>query len=88
MTPELPLAEQRRRLREEMAQQRSRLALRLGTVGRTPGRYPRSHTVRWLMSEPELIAGLVSRVAGKRAARAMPAVLLLARFLRSSLSRP
>jgi hypothetical protein len=82
----VPLAEQRRLLREQLGAHRLRLAGQLAPAGNARGDYPRSVTVRWLIQEPELVARVVERVAGGRVAAAVPAVLVLIRFLRSAIA--
>jgi hypothetical protein len=81
---ESPLAAQRRLLLEQMGTQRVRIAHQIAAAGGAHGGFPRSVTVRWLMQEPELVTKLVGRVAGGRIASAVPATLLLIRFLRSA----
>ena len=81
------LAGQRHALREQLRVQRQTLALELTAAGGTGARYPRSVTMRWLIREPELVAKLAGQVVGGRIAAAVPAVLILARFLRSAIAQ-
>jgi hypothetical protein len=82
------LAEQRRLLRDELGAQRQRLAQQLAAAaaGGLGSGYPRSVTMRWLMDEPALVTKLVQRLVGARVAGAVPAVLAVARFLRSAVA--
>jgi hypothetical protein len=82
----VPLAEQRRLLRAQLGTQRQRLSDQLAAAGRPREGFPRSVTVRWLIREPELVSRLVGGIAGRRVAAAMPSVLLLVRFLSTSIA--
>lgn len=81
------LAGQRYALREQLRVQRQVLALELAAAGGTGGSYPRSVTMRWLIREPELVAKLAGQVVGGRVAAAIPAVLILVRFVRSAIAQ-
>lgn len=78
--PTPTLAEQRRQLREQLATQRVALAAQMAAAD-TPGTYPRSLTMRWLM--PVLAATLARRFAGARVAAAVPVLLTLGRMWRA-----
>jgi hypothetical protein len=59
------LREQRELLRLRLREQRQRIALRIDPPAETPGEYPRSKTMRFLMQRPQLLATLGSIVAAK-----------------------
>lgn len=79
-----PLNERRRVLRKQLVDQRQRLASQFAAGGVAGDAYPRSITMRWLIREPELVMRLVKRVVGRRVGSALPTVLALSRFLRST----
>jgi hypothetical protein len=81
---EIPLAEQRRALREQLGAQRVRLARDLADGGAGGGGFPRSVTLRCLIQEPELVARVVRQVVGGRVVAAIPAALSLLRLVRSA----
>jgi uncharacterized membrane protein YqjE len=63
------------------AASRAELSRHLAVLDGTDHGFPRSVAMRWLIREPELVARLVERVAGARAARALPAALIAVRLL-------
>lgn len=86
--PELPLAEQRRALREKMREQRQLIAEQLGPAPDANGSYPRSKTMRFLTQRSGLVATLLAEGAaflvGARYAKSMTAVMALARIVRAA----
>ncbi len=88
---QVPLAEQRRALRERMLAQRELIAARLGPAQDDGDTYPRSRTMRFLRKRPArllaLLAGLAALLAGARNAKFIAAVAAMTRFLRSDPTR-
>lgn len=86
--PELPLAEQRRALREKMREQRQLIAQQLGPAPDADGSYPRSKTMRFLTQRSGLVATLlaegVALLVGARYAKSMTAIMALARVVRAA----
>ncbi len=78
-TAELSLEEQCLLLRARLQAQRESIALQLAAGARR--RYPRSTTMRLLLHRPALVVGLVSALAGVRAARRVHALTIVVRTL-------
>lgn len=93
MTPPeaLPLVEQRQALREKILAQRELIAIQLSPQPTVESGYPRSKTMRFLARQPGLAVALLAESAaflvGARYAKSMPAVMALARIIRSAATR-
>jgi hypothetical protein len=77
------LAEQRQSMREQLHVQRQRIAEQLAPGADVQGRFPRSVTMRLLMSRPELLLRLLLLMARARLTASLIAILIIARVLRS-----
>lgn len=88
---QVPLALQRRALRERMLAQRQVIAARLGPAQDDRDAYPRSRTMRFLTKRPgrvlALLTGLAALLVGARNAKFMAAVAAMTRFFQDDSTR-
>lgn len=82
------LEEQREALRQQLRAQRQRIALRIDPPTASPGAYPRSRTMRFLMQRPQLLATLgsivVAKLFGPRAFKGIATALTVIGMVRSN----
>ncbi len=85
------LLDQRQSLRQQLQQQRQQIALALQDSAVGKGDYPRSHTMRFVCSNPVLSAGMLAMLASvlvrARLSQVLPPALMLTRLLQGLATR-
>lgn len=82
--PTPSLAQQAERVRFQLRDQRARIAAQLSAGSMVRSDFPRSMTMRFLVSRPALLPRLVTLLAGARFAAVSAAAFAIFRTLRTS----